>query len=60
MDADEIEKSSDHESPVVITVFIAKTLTERLIVVAEEGDTPEQVRSRQRYIDVITSYSASV
>ena len=45
------------ETPV--TVFLAEPLKSRLITDPRVGDTPEDVASRQEYLDVITGFSST-
>ncbi|MEB0139068.1 MULTISPECIES: hypothetical protein [unclassified Undibacterium] len=42
-----------------ITVFIAEPLTERMIIDADEDDTPEEIAQRQRNIDILTGWNGS-
>ena len=45
------------ETPV--TVFIAEPLKSRLITDPRAGDTPEDVASRQEYLDIVTGFSST-
>ncbi len=38
-----------------LSVFIAEPLTERMVVDACEGDTPEDLEQRQQLVDRLTS-----
>ncbi|MBI5164366.1 MAG: hypothetical protein HY985_10745 [Magnetospirillum sp.] len=54
MPAQSLSISPRDDAP--MTVFLAEPTTERLITDPRDGDTPEDVASRQEYLDIITGW----
>ena len=56
-DEQEIAYLTNNNLP--ITVFMAEPLTERMIIDADEDDTPEETAQRQSNIDILTGWNAT-